>query len=56
VETYRVLRPASFPYQDDYVFATDAVEVTSCVTVMDPVIRENRLSDHWPVVARLEIS
>ena len=55
VETFRLLRDNALPYQDDYVFASEALEVVFCKPVHDPEVRELRYSDHWPVIASLEV-
>jgi hypothetical protein len=56
VETYRLLRKNAKPYQDDYVFASETLEVPSCKPVYDYEVRERRYSDHWPVTASVEVS
>jgi endonuclease/exonuclease/phosphatase family metal-dependent hydrolase len=55
VETFRLLRDNALPYQDDYVFASEALKVLSCKPVHDTDIRQLRYSDHWPVIASLEV-
>jgi hypothetical protein len=55
VETFRIFRENAKPYQDDYVFASEAVTVASCFVVADPDIRDKGLSDHWPVVADVDL-
>jgi endonuclease/exonuclease/phosphatase family metal-dependent hydrolase len=56
VETFRPLRKNAKPYQDDYVFASETLQFLSCKPVHDPEIRERRYSDHWPVMATIEVS
>jgi hypothetical protein len=55
VETFRLLRDNAKPYQDDFVFASPALEVLSCEPIYDPEVRQRRYSDHWPVVARVAV-
>jgi endonuclease/exonuclease/phosphatase family metal-dependent hydrolase len=48
-----MFRTNAKPYQDDFFFASQGLNLLSCVAVTDPAVRQH--SDHWPVVARLEV-
>jgi endonuclease/exonuclease/phosphatase family metal-dependent hydrolase len=55
VETFRMFRPGALPYQDDYVFACGAITTQSCAALVDTAIRDQQLSDHWPVIAQFDL-
>ncbi len=61
VETYRHWHRNAKPYQDDYVFASESLKLKSCDAQIDAAVtdfsdRTQRLSDHWPVVATLDLA
>jgi endonuclease/exonuclease/phosphatase family metal-dependent hydrolase len=61
VETFRIWHRNAKPYQDDYVFASESLKLHSCKALIDPAVtdfsdRQQRISDHWPVIATLELS
>ena len=57
VETFRLLwHPNAKPYCNDFVFATSGLTALSCAPIFDPRIRDEKISDHWPVLTRFALS